>query len=103
MQISSTGEKHGDEVDVDLRRFPYVGLGDRASRDEHAGDRRRLLADGEIERNDQPEMNGIDAHSGSSGMTIGTTRMIAAEEWRKKPSIEKQDIEDQQDKILVVR
>ena len=44
-----------------LRRIPDVGLGDGAGGHQHAGDRRRLLADGEVERHHQPEVDRVDA------------------------------------------
>src|SRR5205823_15032443 len=55
-------EQRRDEPDVDLRHFPHVGLRDRAGHGEHARDRRRLLADSQVDGDDDPELNGIDAH-----------------------------------------
>src|SRR6476660_7139378 len=57
-------QQHGDEVHVDFAHFPHVGLGDRAAGHQHARHRRGLLADAEVDRDDQAEMDRIDADRG---------------------------------------
>ena len=44
-----------------LRHLPHARLGDRAGHHQHARDRRRLLADAEVDRDDQAEVHRIDA------------------------------------------
>ena len=51
-----------DEVDVDLGDLPHVGLGDSATGHQHARHRRRLLANAEIDGDDQTKMHRIDAY-----------------------------------------
>src|SRR6266542_6766822 len=55
------GDEHRDEPDIDARHFPDRCARDRARDHQHACDRRRLLADAEIDGDDQSEVDGVDA------------------------------------------
>src|SRR5205823_13568918 len=52
-------EQRGNVGDIDLRRIPNVGFGDGTGGHQHARDRRRLLADGKVQRYHQAKVNGI--------------------------------------------
>lgn len=58
------GEKHRDERDVRAGNVSDALLRDRAGEQEDARHRRRLLADGEVERHDHAEMDWIDPRRG---------------------------------------
>src|SRR5947207_7061622 len=54
--------EHSDEPDVHLGDVPHVGLRDGAGHGEHACDGRRLLAESQVDGDDDSELDGTDYH-----------------------------------------
>src|SRR3546814_7840854 len=82
-------QEHGDEPEVGLRHLPDVGARDGAGDDQHAGDRRGLLADGQVESHDQAEVNRIDRSEEHTSELQSLMRISYAVFCLKKKKIKK--------------
>src|SRR5581483_10776262 len=94
-------EQRRDIGDIDLGRLPDIGFGDGASSHQHARHRRCLLADGEIERHHETEVNGIDAHGDDHGHHDRDYQDDRRRRMQEHAEDQKGDVEQQQHQIFV--